>query len=131
MLTKTQIQSQNAPKAIGPYSQALRVGDFIYCSPQLGLDPFTMEFVDEDVLLQARQAFKNLEALLVEAGTDLEHVVKVEIFLTDMNFFPAVSELYGEIFTSTVPPVRQTVEASALPKWAKIMVSCTAIAKES
>lgn len=129
MLTKTQIDSPDAPKAIGPYSQALVVGEMVYLSPQLGLDPLTMEFVDDDVLVQARQAFRNMEALLKSAGSDFDSVIKVEIFLTDINYFPAVSQLYGEIFTGVNPPVRQTIEVAALPKLAKIMVSCVAIVK--
>lgn len=129
MSKKTAIESKNAPKAIGPYSQAIVVGEYVYLSGQLGLDPKTNEFVGDDVLSQAKQVFLNIKALLEAAGSDLEHVIKVEIFLTDMNSFPAINELYGQIFVNNNPPVRQTIEVSALPKWAKIMMSCQAILK--
>lgn len=130
MLTKRKIESKNAPKAIGPYSQALIVGDFIYISGQLGLDPKTQEFVSDDILDQAKQIIANIKALLEEAGASLDDVIKVEVFLTNMNFFPAINEYYSQVFSSDIPPVRQTVEVSALPKWAKIMMSCTAILRK-
>jgi len=129
MITKRKIESKNAPKAIGPYSQALVVGDFVYLSGQLGLDPKTQEFVSEDVIAQAKQIIDNIKALLEEAGSSLDDVIKVEVFLTDMNFFPAISDLYGQVFSSGIPPVRQTVEVNSLPKWGKVMMSCTAILK--
>lgn len=129
MLGKKTVDSKNAPKAIGPYSQALVVGDLVYLSAQLGLDPKTQEFISDDVIAQAKQAFANIKALLEEAGTSLNHVIKVEVFLTDMNFFPAISDMYGQVFNSPNPPVRQTIEVNALPKWAKISVSCIAYIK--
>ena len=129
MLGKKTVDSKNAPKAIGPYSQALIVGDMVYLSAQLGLDPKTQEFVSDDVIAQAKQVFENIRILLEESGTSLRHVIKVEVFLTDMNVFPAISDLYGQVFNSPNPPVRQTIEVNALPKWAKIMISCTAYIK--
>lgn len=131
MFYKTAIESKNAPKALGPYSQALVVGELVYLSGQIGLDPKTNDFVSDDVIDQAKQIFLNIKALLEAAGSDLDHVIKVEIFLTDMNYFPAINDLCGQIFTKHNAPVRQTVEISALPKWAKIMVSCIAILKKS
>lgn len=129
MLIKKRIESTKAPKAIGPYSQALAVGDRIYVSGQLGVDPVTMDFVSDDILEQGKQVLANIEAILEAADSDLQHVVKVEIFLTDMSYFPAVSTLFGEIFDDPNPPARQTIEVRALPRYARIMMSCEAIRK--
>jgi 2-iminobutanoate/2-iminopropanoate deaminase len=129
MLAKRKVSTNNAPQAIGPYSQALVVGEHVYISAQIPLDPKTMDFVSDDILEQARQVLKNISALLEASGSDIKHVVKVEIFLTDINFFPAINEIFGEFFTDENPPVRQTMEVRALPRLAKIMMSCEAILK--
>ncbi len=131
MLNKRKIETNKAPKAIGPYSQALVVGERVYVSAQLGLDPVTMDFVSDDIVEQARQALNNMEALLEAAGSGMNLVVKVEIFLTDMSFFPAINEIFGGVFFDMNPPVRQTMEVRALPHYAKIMISCEAIIKSS
>lgn len=131
MLKKTRVDTNNAPKAIGPYSQALIIGEKVYLSPQLGLDPISMDFVSDDILEQAHQCMKNVKALLDAAGTDTEHVIRVEIYVTDMSFFPAISQIFGEYFTDPNPPVRQTVGVRELPRYAKIMISCEAVLKEA
>lgn len=127
MLTKVKIEADNAPKAIGPYSRCLVVGEHVYVSGQLGLDPSSMQVISEDFEMQARKALENIKLLLVAAGSSLDQVVKLEVFLTDMNNFVILNEILKEIFTTDTPPVRQTIEVSALPKWGKVMMSCEAI----
>lgn len=129
MAEKRSVETNNAPKAIGPYSQCLIVGDRIYLSPQLGLKPDTMEFVSDDVLDQASQALENIKAILSEAGSGLDLVVKVEIFLTDMSYFPAINTVFAEYFNFDNPPVRQTVGVRELPNYAKVMISCEAVTR--
>jgi 2-iminobutanoate/2-iminopropanoate deaminase len=120
------VVSNNAPKAIGPYSQAVVHGNHVYCAGLLGIKQDTMDFVSDDMLEQAKQIFHNMSEILKSAGSDLDKVIKVEIFLTDMNDWALLNQLYGEIFVWDPAPARQTLEVSALPRWAKIMVSCIA-----
>lgn len=124
MSPKKKIETNNAPKAIGPYSQCIVVGDRVYLSAQLGLNPQTMEFVSEDVLEQATQALKNIQALLEAANSNLDKVIKVEIFLTDLSYFPAINTVFAEYFSTDTPPVRQTIGVRELPNYAKVMISC-------
>lgn len=120
------VVSDKVPKAIGPYSQAVVHGNHVYCAGLLGMSVETMDFVSDDVVDQARQILKNMEEILKEAGSGMDRVMKVEVFLTDMNDWAILNPIYGEVFIWDPAPVRQTIEASALPRWAKVMMSCIA-----
>lgn len=119
------IHTADAPDAIGPYSQAVVHNDIVYCSGQIGLDPESMEFVGDDVASQAEQVMENLEAVLQEAGSNFEKVIKCSIFLDDMDNFATVNEIYGRYFSSE-PPARETVAVKTLPKSCKVEIGCTA-----
>lgn len=108
------ISTSQAPAAIGPYSQAIRSGDLLFASGQLGLDPATGNLVD-GIEAQARQALTNLQAVLAAAGAGIADVVKTTIFLADMADFATVNAIYGELFRHE-PPARSTVQVAALPK---------------
>jgi 2-iminobutanoate/2-iminopropanoate deaminase len=113
--TKVAVLTSNAPQPIGPYSQAIRVGDLLFCSGQIALHPQTGQVVGTDVETQTRQVMLNIAAVLETAGMTFDHVVKTTIFLKSMNDFPKVNEIYGTSFKGT-PPARSTVEVSRLPK---------------
>ncbi|HLR25271.1 MAG TPA: RidA family protein [Fodinibius sp.] len=119
------IHTSAAPEAIGPYSQAVVHNDVLYCSGQIGLDPETMEFAGDDVETQAKQVMENLKAVLEEAGSGFDKVIKCGIYLDDMDNFAAVNEIYGSYFDSK-PPARETVAVKTLPKNCKVEVGCTA-----
>lgn len=119
------IHTNEAPKAIGPYSQAVSHNGMVYCSGQIGLVPETMEFVGDDVESQTMQVMKNLEAVLKEAGSGFDKVVKCSIFLADMSDFNKVNEIYGINFSDD-PPARETVAVKTLPKNCKVEISCIA-----
>ena len=122
------IATAAAPKAIGPYSQAIEVGGLVFCSGQIPLDPSTGELVGDDVRLQARRAMDNLAAVLAAAGTGLERVVKTTIFLTDLADFSTVNEVYGSYFGGGEwrYPARATVQVAALPRGAKVEIEAIA-----
>ena len=118
------IYSENAPKPIGPYSQAVRAGNTYYFSGQIGLDPATGLFDSEtDVEAQSRRVMKNIGALLQASGLEWNHIVKSSIFLKDMNDFPKVNAIYGGFFTEGNYPARETVQVSRLPKDALVEIS--------
>jgi 2-iminobutanoate/2-iminopropanoate deaminase len=121
------ISTENAPGAIGPYSQAVKVGEFVFCSGQIPIDPATGNFVSDDVSEQTRQVLVNLEAVLKEAGSGLGSVVKTTVFVVDMNDFAAMNEVYAQFFTEN-KPARATVQAARLPRDAKVEIECIAIA---
>lgn len=117
------VSTDQAPSAIGPYSQAIVAGDWLYCSGQIALDPTTMELVGEgDVRVQARQVLSNLQAVIVAAGASLRQVVKCQVFLRDMHDFAAVNEIYGEFFDGPTPPARACVAVAALPKFVDVEI---------
>lgn len=121
---KKVVQTASAPKAIGPYSQAIRVGDFLFASGQIAINPATGELV-EGIEAQTRQAMENVKNILVAEGMDLSDVIKTTIFLTDMNNFATVNEIYGGYFEQN-PPARSCVEISKLPKGALIEIEVVA-----
>ncbi len=123
---KETISTENAPGAIGPYSQAVKAGNMIFCSGQIPIDPATGEFVSSDVAEQTRQVLKNLSAVLKAAGTDLNNVVKTTVFLADMNDFTAMNEVYAEFFSDN-KPARATVQAARLPRDARVEIDCIAV----
>ena len=123
---KETISTENAPGAIGPYSQAVKVGNLIFCSGQIPINPQTGEFVSEDVAEQTRQVLKNLSAVLEAAQTSLNNVVKTTVFLADMNDFAAMNEVYAEFFSEN-KPARATVQAARLPRDARVEIECIAV----
>lgn len=124
---KTVIQAKNAPAAVGPYSQAIDVGDFVFCSGQIPLVPETGAMVEGGIEEQARQMFANIKAVLAEAGLGFENVIKTTVFMTDLSQFGTFNGIYAEYFPVD-PPARSCVEVSALPKGA--LVECEVIAKK-
>ena len=118
------IYTPNAPEAIGPYSQAIKVGNMIFTSGQIALTP-KGEFLDSDIKTQTKQVCENLKAVLEAAGSKIENVVKTTIFLDDINNFAAVNEVYGEYFSHK--PARSTVAVKELPKGAKVEIECIAV----
>ncbi|POR03947.1 hypothetical protein AU468_04590 [Alkalispirochaeta sphaeroplastigenens] len=120
------ITTPKAPAAIGPYSQALRAGDFLYTSGQLPLDPATMTITSPDIQDQTRQALENLKAVLEAGGASLEQTVKVTVFLKDLEQFGAMNQIYQEYFGAT-PPARSCVEVARLPKDAAIEIEAVAL----
>ena len=120
------ITTENAPGAIGPYSQAVKTENMVFCSGQIPVDPQTGEFVSDDVSEQTHQVLKNLSAVLKAAGTDLNNVVKTTVFLADMNDFTAMNEVYAEYFSEN-KPARATVQAARLPKDALVEIDCIAL----
>jgi reactive intermediate/imine deaminase len=126
-MTNERIETDAAPAAIGPYSQAIVVDGWLFCSGQLALDPRTGEMLGEgNAASEARQVLRNLEALLERAGAGRAHVVKANIYLTDIGEFSTVNEVYAEFFDGLVPPARATVQVAALPKGAKVEIDFTA-----
>ena len=119
------IHSNEAPNAIGPYSQAVRVGDTVYLSGQIPLDPQTMELVEGDIGARARRVFDNLAAVMQEAGGSLTDIVKLTIYLVDLEQFGQVNEVMAEYFDAPFPS-RATVAVAALPKGAPIEVEAVA-----
>lgn len=119
------ISKDGAPIAIGPYSQAVRAGDFLFCSGQLGIDVGTGGLVGDDIESQTAQALKNLAEVLRAGGLDMSDVVKTTVFLADMDDFPLVNELYAARF-GTHKPARATVQVARLPLDALIEIECTA-----
>lgn len=124
-MTKEVINTNNAPEAIGPYSQGVIVGDFVYTSGQIPLNPVTGELVT-DIKLATKQSMENIKAILEEAGTSLNNVVKTSIFLKDLNDFEAVNEVYGTYFIEN-KPARSCVQVSKLPKDAVIEIEAIAV----
>ncbi|SHI21563.1 endoribonuclease L-PSP [Sporobacter termitidis DSM 10068] len=123
-----EIRTEKSPAAVGPYSQAVRAGDFIYASGQIPLDPASGAVVPGDVAAQAAQALKNLEAVLEAAGTGLDRVVKTTVFIRDMNAFARVNEVYAGFFKAPFP-ARSCVEVSRLPKDVLVEIEAVAVAR--
>jgi 2-iminobutanoate/2-iminopropanoate deaminase len=125
MPDKEIIVAEKAPKAIGPYAVANRLGNLVFTAGQLGLDPATMELVPGGVEAEARQALVNLQHVLEAAGSDMGHVLKTTIFLRDMADFARVNAVYGEFFTAN-PPARSTVAVAGLPKGGAVEIEAVA-----
>jgi len=120
------VATENAPKPIGPYSQAIKANGFIFLSGQTPLDPATQQLVTGGVAAQTERTLKNLEAVLKAAGSGLDKVVRCGVFLKDMNDFAAMNEVYGKFFKSN-PPARSTVQAARLPKDCLVEIDAIAI----
>jgi len=124
-MKKVIINSNNAPAPIGPYSQAIKVGETLYVSGQIPVRPDTGEVIKNDISKATEQVMRNIWAILKEAGMDFENVVKCSIFVTDMRDFSIVNATYEKFFDQD-PPARETVEVSALPKDVNVEISCIA-----
>ena len=123
---KDTIHTEQAPKAIGPYSQAIRAGGFLFASGQIPIDPQTGQFVAGGITEQTEQVLKNLSAVLQAAGSSLDRVVKTTVFLADMDEFTSMNEVYGKFFSEN-PPARATVEAARLPRDARVEIEAIAV----
>ncbi len=124
-MTAEIIQSTSAPAAIGPYSQAIKAGNLLFCSGQIALDPKTMQMVGANAAEQAEQVLKNLAAVLTAGGASMAHVVRTTIFLASMSDFAAVNEVYGKHFGNH-KPARATVAVKELPKGGLVEIDCIA-----
>ncbi len=127
---KRAITTPTAPRAIGPYSQAVRVGQWLFCSGQIGLDPATGDLVAGGVVAEAQRVMENLRAVLTAAGTTLDGVVRTTMYLTDLADFGPVNEIYERCFTAPFP-ARATVGVAALPRSARIEIDAIAVVAES
>lgn len=122
---KKPYSTEKAPAAIGPYSQAVRAGDFVYVSGQLPIDPATGSFAGEDIRSQTRQALTNIQNILAEAGLTMEDVVKTTVLLQNISDFQAMNEVYAQFFTG-VCPARAAFEVAAIPKCARVEIEAVA-----
>ncbi len=121
------VSTEKAPKAIGPYSQAVRAGGWLFASGQIPINPATGQMITGDIKAQTERVMKNLGAILEAAGLSFVHVVKTTVYLKDMNEFPAMNEIYGRFFPAE-PPARATVEVARLPRDARIEIDLVAAA---
>ncbi len=125
-MSKNVVYSSSAPEPIGPYSQGIQAGNFLFVSGQIGTDRATGNIITSNIHDETHMVMKNLLAILKAAGMDFSNVVKCTIFLKDMNNFPKVNETYGSYFTA-MPPARETVEVARLPKDVNVEISCIAV----
>ena len=124
-MQKEIIATNKAPAAIGPYSQAVKIGELVFVAGQIPIDPASGEVVNGDIQSQTRQALKNVEAVITAAGSSLDKVIKTTVFITSMDDFSLVNEIYAEFF-STFPPARACVEVSRLPKDVNVEIEAVA-----
>jgi 2-iminobutanoate/2-iminopropanoate deaminase len=123
---KETVATERGPKAIGPYSQAIKANGFVFLSGQIALDPQTQQIVDGDVARQTERVLENLKGIVEAAGSSLERVVKTTVFLADMNDFSAMNEVYARYFTKQ-PPARSTVEVARLPRDVRVEIDLIAL----
>jgi len=128
-MTRQKVETKNAPSPIGPYSQAIVAGGFVFASGQAGLDPQTGRLISRDVIEQTAQTLRNLQGVLEAAGSSLERVLKTTVFLADMNDFAAMNEAYARFFTQN-PPARTTIQAARLPLDARVEIELIALMNE-
>ena len=125
-MQRTRVSTPHAPEAIGPYSQAIRCGEFVYTSGQIALDPSSGELVGEDVQAQTHRVLQNLQAVLASTGSSLAHVVKTTVFRARMSDFQAMNAVYASYFTG-VAPARSTIAVAELPRKALVEIECVAL----
>jgi 2-iminobutanoate/2-iminopropanoate deaminase len=123
---KKVVATKEAPQAIGPYSQAIKAGGFVFTAGQIAIDPATGKLIEGDVKAQTERVLKNLSAVLAAAGSSMDRIVKTTVFLKNMSDFPAMNEVYGQFFKNE-PPSRSTVQVAALPKDALIEIDAVAL----
>lgn len=128
-MTRKIVATEKAPAAVGPYSQAVRTGDFVFTAGQLGIVPGTKDFVGPDIESQTRQALENLTAVLEAAGSCPQHAVKTTVFLADMGEFARMNAIYAEFFPEN-PPARSAVQAAALPLGGRVEIEAVALVCE-
>ncbi|MFN8436174.1 MAG: RidA family protein [Cytophagales bacterium] len=126
-MSKVIVNTKNAPAPIGPYSQAVKANGMVYVSGQICINPQTGELVNSDIVSETHQVMKNIKAILEEAGSSFEKVVKSGIFVKDLNNFVTINGVYGEYFNADTAPARETVEVSRLPKDVNVEISCIAL----
>ncbi len=124
-MTKKIISTPEAPAAIGPYSQAIRIGDFLYTSGQISLDPKTMEMINGEIEIETEKVLQNIEAILKADGLGLNDVIKTTVYLTDLSEFARMNQVYEKFFSET-KPARACVQVAALPKGAKVEIEAIA-----
>ena len=124
-MTRKIIESEKAPKAIGAYAPAVDLGDFVFLSGQIPLDPATMEMVQGDIRVETSRVLENMKAVLEAAGMTAAHVVKTTVFLVDLEDFADLNEVYGAFF-GEAPPARSTIQVAALPKGARVEIEAIA-----
>ena len=125
-IDKTVIATPDAPAAIGPYTQAIRTGDFVFTSGQIALDPATGQMITGGITIETERVMANLRGVLTAAGLSFANVVKTTVFLKDMRDFAAMNEVYARAFAGVVAPARSTVQVAALPKDALVEIECIA-----
>jgi len=125
-LSRYIVNSEKAPGAIGPYSRAIKTDAMVFVSGQLGINPNSGVFIKEDIKKETQQALANLKEILLEAGSSLDNVVKTTLFITNMNDFPVINEIYGEFFQNN-PPARACVEVARLPKDANFEIEAVGL----
>ena len=124
-MQKKSVKTTEAPEAIGPYSQAIRIGDFLYTSGQISLDPKTMEMITGNIELETEKVLQNIEAILSAEGLNFGHVIKTTVYLTDLSEFARMNQVYEKFFSNT-KPARACVQVAALPKGAKVEIDAIA-----
>ncbi len=125
-MERSKVSTEAAPAAIGPYSQAIRVGDLLFTAGQVPLDPETMTLVEGGIEEQTHRVMRNLAAVLAAAGADFGDVIKTTVFLQDLGDFAEFNEIYGEYFRRALPPARSTVQVAALPLGARVEIELVA-----
>ncbi|MEM1327049.1 MAG: Rid family detoxifying hydrolase [Bacteroidota bacterium] len=128
-MNKTIIQTNDAPAPVGPYNQAIRHGDTLYVSGQIGINPATGELVTDDIESETHQVMRNLTAILTEANTTFEDVIKCSVFVSDMNQYSQINAVYSQYFNEDTAPARELVEVANLPKFVNIEISLIAAVK--
>lgn len=128
-MNRDRIHTDHAPAAVGPYSQAIRMGNLVFTSGQIALDPSTGKLVEGDVVAQTQQVMRNLEAVLAAASSNLNNVIKTTVFLQNMNDFPIFNQTYAQYFPVN-PPARSTVEVAKLPLGGLVEIECVALIQE-
>ncbi|MBZ9729660.1 RidA family protein [Salegentibacter sp. JZCK2] len=121
------IKTDKAPAPIGPYNQAVLTGNMLYVSGQIALNPETNELETDELQEETTRVMQNLKAILAEAGMDFENVIKTSIFISDMNNFAKINEVYGSYFNAETAPARETVEVANLPKFVNVEISAIAV----
>ena len=124
-MQKKSVKTTEAPEAIGPYSQAIRIGDFLYTSGQISLNPKTMEMITGNIELETEKVLQNIEAILSAEGLNFGHVIKTTVYLTDLSEFTRMNQIYEKFFSNT-KPARACVQVAALPKGAKVEIDAIA-----
>jgi 2-iminobutanoate/2-iminopropanoate deaminase len=124
-MQKKIVATPKAPAAIGPYSQAIRIGDYLYTSGQISLDPETMKMITGDIEVETEKVLKNIEAILKADGLDLNNIIKTTVYLTDLSEFTRMNQVYEKFFSET-KPARACVQVTALPKGAKVEIDAIA-----